>query len=99
MRRCGFPVFLKEGGRNKSYCQGNPKRHEHDSIQIAEEWNEIGYQVDGTECIRCHARRDDFGIPRHPRLTGSEVQGDDIPFQDARPLAEPMKEGQMRVLI
>ena len=73
-------MFLQYSGWNEAYGESNPKRHKNDIIQIAEYRNEIRYQIYRAECIGCHTRGDDFGVPRHSWVARGEVEGYHVPF-------------------
>lgn len=96
-RRCSVPMFFKHRWRNETDCQSNSERHENEIIKIPEHRNEIGYQIDRAERIGNHTCRDDFGIPRYARVSGGEVQGDDILLESACPLPEQVNESQFLI--
>jgi hypothetical protein len=84
-------VFFEQGRRNQPDSQPNTEWHDDHVIQVAENGNNIGNQIDRTEGIDGHASGHGFGVPGDTRVTGRQIEGQHIPSEGMSPLAHALE--------
>ena len=65
-----------------------PKRHDDDVVQVSQNGDKIGYQVDGRECIGSHAGSGRLSVPRDTGVAGSEIERMNVALDCTRPLSQ-----------
>ena len=64
--------FFAQGRGNETYGEDNAERHDDHIIQIPEDRDKIGDEVDRTQRIRGDTGRHDLGVPGHAGIMGSK---------------------------
>src|SRR5262249_14057204 len=71
--------------------QRDTKRHDHEIVEIPDDRDEIGNQIDRTQSISGSRGRDDFRIPGNTRISSRDPDGDRITFDVSRPLLQSIE--------
>ena len=59
-------------------------------VQVAQNRDEVGNEIDRRECVGCDHSREHSPVPRHARIAGRKVENDGIPPDGPRPSLKPV---------
>src|SRR5262249_11840690 len=77
--------------RNQPHRQQDPGRNDHEIVQVAENRDEIGNQINRAERVRRDANRNHLRIPRNARIAGGDPDRNRIAFDVPRPLPRALQ--------
>jgi hypothetical protein len=75
---------------NETNGECNVERNDDHIIQIPEDWDEIGDEVDRAESIRSDTGSNNLGVPWHAGIMGSKIQHQHIAFYGTCPLPQSL---------
>jgi hypothetical protein len=87
---CGAQV-RKDIGRDELQHDDDADRNEDQVVEIAEDRDEVGYQVDRRQCIGRDRARRQLRIPGHTAVTRRQPQDDDVSLDAPCPSACPFQ--------
>ncbi len=92
----GFPLFRErlransalreQGWRDQSAHGKNAQRHDDEVVQVSEDGDEIGNEIDRTEGVGDDAAGEQLGVPRRAGIFAGQVEGERFSPDLLRPL-------------
>jgi hypothetical protein len=74
-------ALLQDGARDHCADCHDAQGNEHQVIEIAQDGDEVGNQINWTEGVAHNADGEQLRIPRHPRIAACEVERIDLALE------------------
>lgn len=81
-------AVVEDGGRDEPQNEGDAEGQEDDVVEVAEEGDEIGDEVDGAEGVADDEGGEELGVPGGGGVFEGEEEGEGLAFEEAGFLAE-----------
>src|SRR6478672_5819011 len=82
-------VFSQDLGWNQSDGQQNAQGYQDQIIQVSQDRNEIGNEINWRKRITSNQETHCLGVPRHARVSACEIKRMHILLDAARPILQP----------